>query len=124
MATIFKGKSFEDSGATPLNRVELAGALIQQADVSAIDYVVKDAQSLEVVREATALDKTVVIFDALQTDGRWTLDETGYNFRHDLPAADLPNGRRTYRVEYKITPTAGEVFHIVWEIETLNLLRS
>lgn len=87
---------------------------IAQASVSAITYSVVDKRSGSTIVGATStLSKTVVVFDTLQTDGRWVdqngnaIDSTGYNFRYDLPPAQTPTRGRTYRVEILITPTTG-----------------
>ena len=48
-----------------------------------------------------------VVFDALQTDDKWTVDDTGYNFSHTLVIcanhAFVTAGRR-YLVEYRLAP--------------------
>ena len=61
--------------------------------------------------ENRPLEPSDVLFAALQLDDRWTVDETGYNFRH---TPDICNhhacavaGRR-YLVEYVFTPKGGE----------------
>jgi hypothetical protein len=44
-----------------------------------------------------------ILAASLQTDAAWTLDNTGYNFRHRLTAGTLPIiGGRRYRVEYRV----------------------
>jgi hypothetical protein len=59
-----------------------------------------------------------VIFDALQTDSRWTRDAIGYNFRLDLPGAAFSDSR-IYRVEIRLTPVGGESFRIAYELEAV-----
>lgn len=52
-----------------------------------------------------------VIFDTLQDDEAWDLDDTGYNFRHVIPICEYPAfeiaGRR-YLVEYTLWPREGQ----------------
>jgi len=85
---------------------------ITQSTVSAITYSVVDKRSGSTIVAATStLSKTSVVFNSLQTDGRWVdqhgnaLDSSGYNFRYDLPPAQTPTRGRTYRVEILIAPT-------------------
>ena len=53
-----------------------------------------------------------VVFDTLQTDGRWTEDATGYNFKHDIGHALFVNPAIRYRVEYRVTLTGGSEFFL------------
>lgn len=109
---------FEDGGATFLARVlGNAGTAITQATITSITYAVYD---LSTTTPTTAvISGTLVVastvFDTLQTDARWTADSTGYNFLHAMPATAFPTGKHQYKVEYKVTPTSGAVFWIVFE---------
>lgn len=119
-ATITKGVSFEDQGATLMARVVgNDAAAITQATISTITYTVIDRRdpSTKIV-DASSLTVSAVVFDTLQTDDRWSTDETGYNFRHTVPASVLSGGEKRYRIEYKFTPSSGEVFFCVFEITT------
>ena len=52
-----------------------------------------------------------IIFNALQTDARWTVDDTGYNFRHTVEICDdyaFTIAGREYLVEYTLTPSNGQ----------------
>jgi hypothetical protein len=44
----------------------------------------------------------------LAADAMWDLDERGYNFRDDLPAAVFSDADHVYRIEYRVTP-AGDL---------------
>ncbi len=71
-------------------------------------------------------NKTVVWFDALQTDGFWDnedggTDDDGYNFRGVHAATDFPNGAGTYRVEYQAVSTAFTL--LTWEEEVTVIER-
>lgn len=81
---------------TLLGRVELEDATnAQQADIASGVYSIakfdQDNESITTpVTGHTAVALTIadVIFDALQTDARWTLDEIGYNFRQVINNED------------------------------------
>lgn len=88
------------------------GALLKQADVSAITCKVYDLGASRAAEAGTAItpDPTVtvsnVIFDTVRTVG-WSEDPYGYNFRHDLAVDYVPNSDRWYLFEYKFTLLAG-----------------
>jgi hypothetical protein len=114
---------FEDSGCYLMARIlGNAAANIVQADITSIGLVVTESSG--VPGSESLLTVANVVFNTLQTDARWTVDSTGYNFRYEVPAASLPNGKRCYTFEFKFTPVSGPVFHVVFEVPTLNLIRS
>ena len=99
----------EDSTFAVLARVHVDGAIWAQADVSAIIWSAWDkTDSANPVINGASLTVADVVFDALQTDGRWTLDATGYNFLHTV-AASVFTTPATYRIEYKVTLAGGAV---------------
>ena len=69
-----------------------------------------------------ALAVADVVFDTLQTDPIWTVDATGYNFRHVLDVsahqAFTVAGRR-YLVEYQLTPAAGQMILVRFRINVI-----
>jgi hypothetical protein len=123
------GVSFRDGTITCMARIVGADAVnLTQSDLSSGTYSVfllddQDADS----RIATQhVDHVVtiasVIFDTLQTDARWTVDDTGYNFRHtiDISSSEAFTiaGRR-YLVEYKFTPASGQVIIVRFRPNTI-----
>ena len=61
--------------------------------------------------DAVALAVGDVVFDALQTGGLWTVDQQGYNFRHEIDvttAEAFPQAGAHYQVRYQITPAGGQ----------------
>jgi len=124
MATLVltRGATWEDSGCSVMARVTgQDGEAITQASITAITCTVFQAGTSVGTPAVVVADS---VFDTLQTDSRWTIDDTGYNFRHDVPAVSFATGDKIYRLEYKFDPAAGENFHIVFEIHARGLLTS
>lgn len=92
------------------------GTPLTQSDVSSISYQVTERDTGVVVLSATSLTVSAVIFNELQTPAIWTVDETGYNFRHDAPGTTVPQGGRWYRFEYTLTLSGGGTRLIPFEI--------
>lgn len=116
---------WEDSGCYLLARIVGNNAAnVVQADISSINLCVNRKGIDTPDTTGSAVTASSVIFDTLQTDARWTVDSIGYNFRYAVSAAELPLGSRTYLFEFKFTPASGPVFHVVFEVPTLDLVRS
>ena len=119
---ITKGSVFEDGGASLMARVVgNAGVVILQADITSISRAVYVGTTLQAT---TAPVVATVVFDTLQTDARWAVDSTGYNFRDDVAASVFADGDVIYRVEYKFTPASGEAFWVVFDCLTVNVRTS
>lgn len=103
----FYGTVNEDSSFSVMGRVVVAGTLWTQASVSAITYKVFNSSNAEVSNGSLTVG--AVVFDTLQTDGRWDIDSVGYNFRHDNDHQVLTDAGR-YRIEYEVTMSAGNKF--------------
>ena len=122
-AVIKKAKVFEDGGAQCMARiVGQSAAYITQASLTSITCKVFSRDGTNVSTPTITISTSV--FDTLQTDDRWDEDSTGYNFRHTVAASVLTTGNETYRIEYKFTPVSGEVFFVVFELSTINVLTS
>jgi hypothetical protein len=118
------GEVWEGYPATVVARVTGEnGADIVKASITAITYTVYDQKTGAVTKTSTALVVADVVFDTLQTDDRWTIDATGYNFRFVVPGAAFPNGGTTHEVAVDFDPSAaGEPnFVIVVECPTKEL---
>ena len=130
-AQVFQLKeSFEDSSGYILARVRnLANSLITQASLSSIQLKVYAADDpAETPTEVASRSITIAdtVFDALQTDSGWDTSEdaTGFNFKVEVLAADLPSGFKKYRFEFKFTDTNSKISHLVAEVPTIGLFRS
>jgi len=113
------GTAFKNGSAILMARiVDAAGANVQQAGIAAIEYSIYELDpcrpdNLAVVagHDVVSLVVADVIFNALQTGGLWTVDEVGYNFRHEIDVSTteaFPKAGVQYQVRYELTPTAGQ----------------
>jgi hypothetical protein len=106
----------EDNPKTFLDRVEIAGALVLQADITAVYAKVfqydsranalADVSGTQISTEIPYVTANV-IFNALQTGGMWKKDATGYNFKAVVPASYFPTGGKFYAVEFRFDRSAG-----------------
>jgi hypothetical protein len=129
-ATDIYGTAFKNGPVTLLARiVGQNGANIVQADLTAVRYTVyllddQNPDSRTAVSGHSGVSLTVagVVFNVLQTDALWTLDVTGYNFRHVLDvsahAAFAVAGRR-YLVEYQLTPAVGQTILVRFRLNVI-----
>lgn len=114
---------WEDATAVMLARVVGADAdNVAQADISSIACKVFDSSGAEIINPSITVSS--VVYDDLQTGDEWTVDSTGYNFRHALPTTAFPSGGSIYTVEYVFTATDGSVFPVVYRVTTQNLFSS
>lgn len=85
------------------------GTSAQKADITSISYKVYDVDDATAVVIEGDLAKADVFFDTLQTDARWTIDSTGFNFAWPAPATICPDSGKRYRVQFTTTPAVGTV---------------
>jgi len=124
------GTAMKNGSATLLARVvgDDAQPLVQ-ADVASAKYNVyllddRDADGRTAITGHTdvALSVGGLIFDSLQTDALWSVDETGYNFRHVLDVstsqAFTVAGRR-FLVEFELTPASGQVILVRFRVNVI-----
>ena len=110
-------------GGRPHLMARLVGydaANITQSDLSSITYTSRALSDLTTEIDGSALTITIVVFDTLQTDSRWSKDSTGYNFRHQLPAAAIPDGGVVYVIQYKFVDSSAAQFFLEFQLETRN----
>jgi hypothetical protein len=113
------GTAFKNGTAVLMARiVDAAGANVLQAGIAAIEYAVYELDpcrpdNLAAVSGHDGVSLTVanVIYNSLQTGGLWTIDEVGYNFRHEIDvstAEAFPKAGTQYQIRYELTPTTGQ----------------
>jgi hypothetical protein len=124
------GTVFKNGSVTLLARVVSAGGTnIVPAGINTVTYTVyllddQNPDGRTAVDGHTNLTLAVadVLFGALQTDATWTVDTTGYNFRHVLDVsihqAFAIAGRR-YLVEYLIQPAVGQNIVVRFRINAI-----
>ena len=123
------GTAFRNGSATLMTRVVGSDAeAIVQADLASAEYTVyllndQDPDDRTAVTGHTdvALVVADLIFDSLQTDARWTVDQTGYNFRHelDVSANEAFAAAGRYLVEFELTPSVGQVILVRFRIHAI-----
>jgi hypothetical protein len=124
------GSAFKNGSATFMARIVSAtGDNITQNDISTVRYSIyllddqdPDLRTVVTGHDNAILSVATVLFTSLQTDTLWTVDTTGYNFRHILDVATYPAfsiaGRR-YLVEYRLAPASGQVILVRFRIHVI-----
>jgi len=121
-ATITRATIFEDTAPTFMARVVGNGAVnIEEDDFGSITVAVYKDGSTTATHTAT-LTVANVVFDALQTDARWTADSTGYNFRWQIAASVFSTGNSTYQIEFLFNPSSGEDWLVLFRVDTVETL--
>jgi hypothetical protein len=106
---------------TILARVQdQTGALITQADISAIAVSVVNTET-SAVTDTLAPTVASTVYNSLQTDARWTTDAVGYNLAVNVDPSAFNSACTYYQVQITITPVSGSAFRVVAAVETLPL---
>ena len=100
------------------------GSSAVQSDITSISYSVWDVDdpSVVILTDDPALNVGEVFYDTLQTDSRWTVDSTGFNFAWATPITICPDGGKTYIVQFTTTPAVGAVIKDAVELKTRNFV--
>jgi hypothetical protein len=98
--------------------VDRTGRAITRSEVASIKYSIveidrtnSDQVTIVPGYDDMPLDVDQVIFDTPEFGGLWTIDEEGYNFRHEIAAnlaTGFPKPRAHYQVCYELESTTGE----------------
>jgi len=124
------GTVFKNGSATLLARVVGADASpLAQADVASARYTVAlldesdpDAATPVAGHTDVAVAVASLIYDTLQTDGLWDVDDTGYNFKHvlDVSASQaFATAGRSYRVTFELVPASGQVILVRFRVNCI-----
>lgn len=95
------------------------GTDLQQADISGtggaevtLRLIHTGSRRPDSAISTTTIDKTAVVFDALQTDAYWNLDSTGYNYRHAFDGTLVPYAGQ-FRLQYTFQADASTAFGLI-----------
>lgn len=123
------GVVFQNATATFLARVlGYDGQPVQPSQIATIHYTVAesadDPSTMTPVpgHSNVVLAPTDVLFATLQKDVLWDLDDVGYNFRHVIDVSQapaFPTPGQHYRIEYRLTPHAGQVIVVRFRVKVL-----
>jgi len=128
-AADIQGQAFKNGSAILLARVLGADAApIVQADLDSAKYSIyrldrQDPDSRAPVsgHDDAELNVAELIFDELQTDDLWTVDQTGYNFRHtvDVSQDQAFANVGLYLVEFELNPDSGQVILVRFQLNVI-----
>jgi hypothetical protein len=124
------GTVFKNGSAVLLARiVDAVGEPIDQAAITSISYTIyeldpcrPDLQTAVAGHDGEALSVEDVIYDDLQIDPLWTVDEEGYNFRHEIVVAEneaFPKAGSQYQVRYQLTPATGQKLIVRFQLRSI-----
>jgi hypothetical protein len=124
------GIAIENGAAVLMARiVDGAGRSIRQVEVAAIAYWIYEIDDrlprgrVAAGHDGVALDVSKVLFDSLQAGGLWSIDVSGYNFRHefDVPHDDiLFTAGACFDIRYEFTPMIGQKTIIRFQLGRLS----
>ena len=129
-ASDIHGVVFKNGSATLLARVVGSdGSPVEQGEIASAAYTVylldeSDADTATPVTGHTDVAVAVasLIYDGLQNDDLWDVDEEGYNFKHVLDVSGneaFATAGRSYRVLFRLTPTTGQVIIVRFRVHAI-----
>ena len=114
MTNEITGIVYEDSTFSLMSRFTVDGANATQSDCSSITMKAWDVDDYDTPVLDATLTVSAVVYDTLQTDGRWSVDATGYNFRYDVADTVCTTAGTQYRFEAVVTTSGGKLPPMVW----------
>lgn len=124
------GTVFSNCTATFLARiVDESGISLTISDINSVNYTIyllddqtPTTRTAVTGHEQISLQVSSVMFNTLQTNRIWSMDTTGYNFRHTLDtdnsiAFPIPN--RYYLIVYQIVPANGVPINIHFRVNAI-----
>jgi hypothetical protein len=98
--------------------VDATGRRVRRAQIESLAYAIfeVDAESgacVQAVRghDGAFLDVDSVFLDSLACEDAWSIDVSGYNFRHEIRAnagGSFPRSHARYEIRYLFVPKLGE----------------
>lgn len=129
-ASDIHGVVFKNGSATLLARVVGAdGNPIAPAEITQAAYAVllldeSDPDAGVPVTGHSDVPVVVagLVYETLQQDALWDVDQTGYNFKHVLDVSNAPAfavAGRLYRIEFRLTPATGQVILVRFRVHAI-----
>jgi hypothetical protein len=129
-ASDIHGVVFKNGSATLLARVVGAqGTPLTQSDVASAKYTAylleegdPDEAAPVTGHAGVAVDVGTLIYDSLQNDELWDVDEIGYNFRHTLDVSAnqvFTMAGRIYRIVFELIPTSGQIVLVRFRLHAI-----
>jgi hypothetical protein len=129
-ASDIHGAVFKNGSAILLARVVGAdGTPVVQSDVASAQYTAylldendPDAATAVTGHTGVSVDVASLIYDSLQNDDLWDVDEVGYNFKHVLDVCAnqvFTTAGRSYRVVFELTPASGQVILVRFRVHAI-----
>ncbi len=112
-ATLVKGTGWSNSPVVCLARIRgPSGSYLWSTDLSEVTWSVYDLDNDKAVAgSGTYASPGSVVFTELQTGAIWTIDDTGYNFKCTVAAANFPTAEHRYRIVFGfVTLTSGTFY--------------
>ena len=98
--------------------VDGVGQVVRRSDIEVVRYSIHELDGRHVDNDAAVpghdavvLNVDEVFFDSLQTGGLWTMDDVGYNFRHEIGVSGdraFAKAGARYQIWYELRPSTGE----------------
>lgn len=105
------------------------GQHISRTTISAVAYSIftldehdPDGRTVVDGHDGVELVVADVVYNSLQTDSRWTADETGYNFAHTMDVSEdiaFAVAGRNYLVEYILAPASGQIIVVRFRLHCI-----
>ena len=129
-ASDIHGVVFKNGSATLLARVVGAqGTPVTQSNVASARYTAylldendPDAATPITGHTDVAVDVASLVYNSLQNDELWDVDQAGYNFKHVLDVSTHPAftaAGRTYRIVFELPPTSGQVILVRFRVHAI-----
>ena len=124
------GAVFKEGSATLLARAVGADASpLTQSDLASARYTVAlldesdpDAATPVTGHTDVAVDVASLVYDTLQNDDLWDVDEEGYNFKHVLDVSAnqaFATAGRSYRITFELVPASGQVILVRFRVHVI-----
>ena len=123
------GSVYERGSAVLLARVaRVDWQPIQSSDLASITYSVSGfdrcTNQYQPVAGHSAVSLAIgdVIYDTLQTGPPWDVDDTGYNFRHEIDVTSdeaFPVAGTIYQARYEMSPVSGQKIVFRYQLQAI-----